>query len=863
MVNLNKNKSSKISLSCLLLLFLQHLFSIGADNYNLYHAVEDLAINCGAIGNSTSDLDQTRRTWIGDNNSNDQFTLIEHEKDSVSASATQVNPSVKQVPYYTARLSFSEFTYSFRVTDGQKFIRLHFFPATYGYFDRSNSLFSVKAGFYTLLKDFNASAISEESFFREYCINVGQARSLNITFTPTLTHKLDSYAFINGIELVSMPTNLYYSKPGGEELKLVGHGNSFPIMNNTALETVYRINVGGSPISSEKDTGMYRYWDIDDSFLEKKYEHSLPAVYGSDLRPKYEIIPSYTAPDDVYLTARSYGMNATTNYNVTWNFKVDTKFIYMVRLHFCELELTLTEANQRVFQIFVADMLAEKRADVILWTGYNLVPYYKDYAILFDKSGSSKQLNLSIKLQPVQTRFAYDVILNGVEIFKVSDIGTGNLAGVNPEPRQSPPQSLVPPTKPPKRSKVTTVVATVAGAGSGIIVLSFICFLIFRRTTLASDNNRNSKLRHIPLAPSKSSQSYGSSLPSDLCRYFSLAQITAATYNFDEVLVIGVGGFGKVYKGYIDENNTPVAIKRLKSGSQQGAHEFKTEIEMLSQLRHLHLVSLVGYCNDENEMILVYDFMARGTLRDHLYDSDNKPLSWKQRLEICLGAAQGLHYLHTGAKHSIIHRDIKTTNILIDEKWVAKVSDFGLSKIGPTGMSQSHISTVVKGSIGYLDPEYYKRQRLTHKSDVYSFGVVLLEVLCARPPLLLSMDKHQASLVEWARGCHKNGEIDRMVDPFLRGTIVPQCLNRYIDTAFNCLLEDGNQRLSMNDVVWGLEFTMQLQESIEGGLEVVNKREEIALLKNSVNDVEENDVLFMSTDELSTRSKTSKMTTER
>ncbi|KAF3944715.1 hypothetical protein CMV_028836 [Castanea mollissima] len=335
-----------------------------------------------------------------------------------------------------------------------------------------------------------------------------------------------------------------------------------------------------------------------------------------------------------------------------------------------------------------------------------------------------------------------------------------NLTGPSPSPSPSPNTLPNPPTLPLTPSTAVSnnnrikIMAIVGGGISGIIVLLILGFLIFGRAK-TSWRWRGPFSFHT----SKSTKTHGSTLPY-LCRYFSLAEIKAATKNFDQNSIIGVGGFGDVYKGYIhiDGAATHVAIKRLKPGSQQGVHEFQTEIEILSQLRHHHLVSLIGYCNDGNEMIL--------------------------RLQICLGAARALNYLHTGAKHPIIHRDVKSTNILLDEKWTAKVSDFGLSKFGPTGTSKAHVSTAVK-------------------------------VLCARPPIMHTVEHEEMSLAEWAPKCYRNGTLDEIVDPLLKAEIEPECLKKFGEIAVNCLHDNGTERPSMNDVVWGLELALQLQGSAE------------------------------------------------
>ncbi|XP_014498298.1 receptor-like protein kinase FERONIA [Vigna radiata var. radiata] len=766
----------------------------------IYRPLDLFTISCGSSTNfSTLDT----RNWTADIN----FLSQTHHPLAVPS----LTPISRDSPYAHARLSLSPFTYSFPVTPGPKFLRLFFYSTSYPPFDRSKACFTVQAGPYTLLQHFNASLNADafgnpgnpDILSREYCVTPKDGW-LNITFSPSTTAQHpDSYAFINGIEIVSMPSYLYYTNPNVDIDGLpipADAGNPFPIDNSFALETMYRLRVGDKDMSPAEDTGMLRTWDADKNYVTSPSVQSLDRRLISKLNFT-EKTPNYTAPDEVYRSSRNMGPDGSANmrFNLTWQLPVDLDFTYLLRLHFCQLDPEINRPSDFTFYIYIQDRWVEVWANVLKWSGKQKgVPVVREYTVFMPPN--QDKANLSLKMHPNPESHTLDAQINAIELFKIND-SSGNLSGPNPSPFPKISDSN-------KKSSGTKrpLVPAVAGAVSAVVLLSFIVafFVVKHKRGVAINKGSNKK-------DGTSRGGGSSSLPTNLCRHFSVADIRAATNNFDELLVVGVGGFGNVYKGFIDDGSTPVAIKRLKPGSQQGLTEFMNEIEMLSQLRHLHLVSLIGYCYESNEMILVYDFMDRGTLRDHLYGTDNPPLSWNQRLQICVGAARGLHYLHTGAKQMIIHRDVKSTNILLDEKWVAKVSDFGLSRIGPTGPSMTHVSTQVKGSVGYLDPEYYKRQRLTEKSDVYSYGVVLLEVLCGRQPLLRMVEKQQVSLVDWAKHRYQKGSLGEIVDPALKDQIAPHCLRKFGEVALSCLLEDGTQRPSMNDVVGVLEFVLQLQ----------------------------------------------------
>jgi hypothetical protein len=785
-----------------------------------YKPPESVLVNCGS---AKEGQDADGRKWQSDQ---DSKWLVDGGKSSIIADAQLQDPSLPSpVPYMTARVFTKEAVYNFSVDDKDRhWVRLHFYPAIYHALPAEQFFFSVSTSTgITLLRNFSvyitAKALSQAYVTREFTLPPSGSGSLSITFTPTAMNNA-SYAFVNGIELISMP-NIF-----ADPATMVGFADQTVDTAAGSLQTVYRLNVGGSYIAAANDSGLSREWYADTPYL---YTAAIGVTYQAEdkVAIKYPSPEAeYAAPASLYLTSRTMGPNpkVNQNYNLTWAFEVDSNFTYVVRLHFCEL--LNTKVNQRAFDIYINNKTAQADADVIGWTSDKDVPVYKDYATFMPGNDNILWIALhpSMSMKPE----FYDAILNGLEVFKMSD-SSGNLAGPNPDPSKMLVEAELAAQGKFKAKPSHLKAAVIGGAAGGATafgIVAAICVVAYhskKRRALGTSVSHSSGW--LPVyggnSQTNTSKSSGKSVALNpnitaMCRHFSFHEIKSATKNFDESLVIGVGGFGKVYRGVVD-GDTKVAIKRSNPSSEQGVLEFQTEIEMLSKLRHKHLVSLIGCCEDDGEMILVYDYMAHGTLREHLYKSGKPALPWRQRLEITIGAARGLHYLHTGAQYTIIHRDVKTTNILVDEKWVAKVSDFGLSKTGPTVKNQTHVSTMVKGSFGYLDPEYFRRQQLTEKSDVYSFGVVLFEVLCARPALNPGLPREQVSLADHALSCQRKGVLQDIIDPLLKGKIAPDCLKKYSETAEKCLADHGADRPSMGDVLWNLEFALQMQDTFENG----------------------------------------------
>ncbi|XP_062161059.1 probable serine/threonine-protein kinase PBL3 [Alnus glutinosa] len=323
--------------------------------------------------------------------------------------------------------------------------------------------------------------------------------------------------------------------------------------------------------------------------------------------------------------------------------------------------------------------------------------------------------------------------------------------------------------------------------------------------------------------PSYSEKSNASSLPtprsegeilsSPNMKPFTFNELKNATRNFRPDSLLGEGGFGYVFKGWIDEHTflaakpgsgMVVAVKRLKPEGFQGHKEWLTEVNYLGQLHHPNLVKLIGYCLEGENRLLVYEFMPKGSLENHLFRRGPQPLSWAIRIKVAIGAARGLSFLHD-AKSQVIYRDFKASNILLDAEFNAKLSDFGLAKAGPTG-DRTHVSTQVMGTQGYAAPEYVATGRLTAKSDVYSFGVVLLELLSGRRAVDKTKVGIEQNLVDWAKPyLGDKRKLFRIMDTKLEGQYPQKGAYTAATLASQCLCAEAKVRPRMADVLLRLE----------------------------------------------------------
>ncbi|KAI9166068.1 hypothetical protein LWI28_025732 [Acer negundo] len=665
-------------------------------------------INCG----SETDINSVDRVFTGDLNSGSvSFT----KGSSQVLDSNQVAGQASTTIYQTARVFRQPSSYEFEISNTSitYLVRLHFF-AFLSTTNLSTAVFDVSISEFSLLRNFTLRNSANAPTTKEFLFNITPGKFV-IYFVP----QVSSFAFVNAIEVFPAPesfipdTALHITSSGS-------NGNYYKKIVSKVLYTIHRINVGGHTLTEENDT-LWRNWVPDDSYLYNS-NTAKNATYTGKLNYMGRV-NEYTAPGFVYQTSKQMNIvvgSPSNNFNITWNFRVSKNTSHFVRIHFCDT--VSPSLNVLTFNLFIAAKFRKEintydEADQLIQLAE---PFYFDFVVDSDDSGI---LNISVGPN-AKSELENTAFLNGLEIMEIMKKSVSEVPVINNGT---------------KKGLVLVVVVSVLGGGS-----------THSRVPEKSIDGSNSL-------------NLGLKVP--------FGEIQFATKNFDSKLVIGKGGFGTVYKGIL-RNGVKVAVKRSQPGSGQGLSEFQTEIMVLSKIHNRHLVSLIGYCDERSEMILVYEFMEKGTLKDHLYDSKFPCLSWKQRLEICVGAARG-----------------------------------------PPDHDQTHVSTAVKGTFGYLDPEYFRTQRLTDKSDVYSFGVVLLEVLCARPAIDPSLPRDQVNLADWGKLCKNKGCLEDIVDPLIKDQINPISLKKFAETFEKCLQEDSSDRPTMGDVLWDLEYALQLQQS--------------------------------------------------
>ncbi|KAJ4905483.1 Protein kinase superfamily protein [Raphanus sativus] len=407
-----------------------------------------------------------------------------------------------------------------------------------------------------------------------------------------------------------------------------------------------------------------------------------------------------------------------------------------------------------------------------------------------------------------------------------------------PAPSQAPQVASSPQKAPSQGSSASTSVSSpkkkrhpnlilIFAVAAGVLIAAIISVLVICSCALREEKAPDPLHKEVGKPRILEAASSGGSLPHPAStRFLSYEELKEATSNFESASILGEGGFGKVYRGILADG-TAVAIKKLTSGGPQGDREFQVEIDMLSRLHHRNLVKLVGYYSsrDSSQHLLCYELVPNGSLEAWLHGplGLNCPLDWDTRMKIALDAAKGLAYLHEDSQPSVIHRDFKASNILLENNFNAKVADFGLAKQAPEGRG-NHLSTRVMGTFGYVAPEYAMTGHLLVKSDVYSYGVVLLELLTGRKPVDMSQPSGQENLVTWTRPVLRDKDrLEELVDSRLEGKYPKEDFARVCTIAAACVAPEASQRPTMGEVVQSLKMVQRVVEYQEPVLNASNK----------------------------------------
>ncbi|KAE8703324.1 putative LRR receptor-like serine/threonine-protein kinase [Hibiscus syriacus] len=445
---------------------------------------------------------------------------------------------------------------------------------------------------------------------------------------------------------------------------------------------------------------------------------------------------------------------------------------YNVTLHFAEImysdNKTFENHGRRLFDVSIQGRVVLEDFNIMEEAGGFGKGIFKEFNV--DVNGSTLEIHLYWRgkgTTAIPDRGVYGPLISAITVtpnFKV-DTGEGLSAGV------------------------------IAGILIGSCVILILILIILRLMGyLGGKHDENSELHGLELQTG----------------YFSLRQIKTATSNFDSANKIGEGGFGPVYKGVLPDG-TVIAVKQLSSKSKQGNREFVNEIGMISALQHPNLVKLYGCCIEGNQLLLIYEYLENNSLARALFGRQEQLLNldWSTRKKICLQIARGLAYLHEESRLKIVHRDIKATNVLLDKDLNAKISDFGLAKLDEE--ENTHISTRIAGTIGYMAPEYAMRGYLTDKADIYSFGVVLLEIVSGKSNTNYKPKEEFVFLLDWAYVLQEQGSLLELVDPSLGSKYSKEEALRMLNLALLCTNPSPTLRPSMSSVVSMIEGKVPVQ----------------------------------------------------